>query len=151
CARPTQRRRCARCIARSSNDAAMTSALKVALVGYGKMGREVEGVLRERGHACVPVLVGAPFPKDCKVGVDFTRGDAVEKNVEAALGAGAKYVIGTTGWDAQKEAVRRLVEGARGGVVHAANFSLGVNLFYRVVRDAAALVARLPEYDPYVL
>jgi 4-hydroxy-tetrahydrodipicolinate reductase len=129
----------------------VTSSLKVALVGYGKMGREAEAVLRERGHAGVPVLLGSPFPKDCSVGIDFTRGEDVPRNVQAALVVGAKYVIGTTGWDAQRDAVRQLVEKARGGVVHAANFSLGVNLFYRVVRDAATILARLPDYDPYVL
>jgi len=126
-------------------------ALKVALVGYGKMGREAEAVLRERGHSAVPVLLGSPFPKDCAVGIDFTRGDDVPKNVQAALAAGARYVIGTTGWEKGRDEVQKLVEKHKGGVVHAANFSLGVNLFYRVVRDAAGILARLPDYDPYVL
>lgn len=126
------------------------SALKVALVGYGKMGREAEAVLRERGHSPVPVLLGSPFPAGCAVGIDFTRGDDVPKNVKAALAAGAKYVIGTTGWDESRVEVQKLVDKHRGGVVHAANFSLGVNLFYRVVRDAASILARLPDYDPYV-
>ena len=70
----------------------------------------------------------------------------------AALPPGARYVIGTTGWDAQLADVRaRWSTQAKGGVVHAANFSLGVNLFYKVVRDAAPLFARFPDYDPYVL
>lgn len=127
------------------------NALKVALVGYGKMGREAEAVLRERGHSAVPVLLGSPFPKDCPVGIDFTRGDDVPKNVQAALSAGARYVIGTTGWDESRALVQKLVDKHKGGVVHAANFSLGVNLFYRVVRDAAGILARLPDYDPYIL
>lgn len=126
------------------------NALKVALVGYGKMGREAEAVLRERGHSPVPVLLGSPFPKGCAVGIDFTRGDDVPKNVKAALAAGARYVIGTTGWDESRALVQKLVDKHKGGVVHAANFSLGVNLFYRVVRDAAGILARLPDYDPYV-
>lgn len=124
--------------------------MKVALVGYGKMGREAEAVLRERGHSPVPVLLGSAFPKDCAVGIDFTRGDDVPKNVQAALAAGARYVIGTTGWDESRVEVQKLVDKHKGGVVHAANFSLGVNLFYRVVRDAAGILARLPDYDPYV-
>ena len=129
----------------------MSAALLVAIVGYGKMGREVEGALRERGHSAVPVPRGAPFPQSCAVGIDFTRGEAVPLNVTAALTAGAKYVIGTTGWDGRQDEVRRSVERLQGGVVYAPNFSLGVNLFYRVVRDAAAVLARVPEYDPYVL
>ncbi|HET8645242.1 MAG TPA: 4-hydroxy-tetrahydrodipicolinate reductase, partial [Vicinamibacteria bacterium] len=68
-----------------------------------------------------------------------------------AVQAGSRYVVGTTGWNERMDAVRRLVDEKQGGLVAAANFSVGVNLFYRVVREAAALLARFPEYDPYVL
>jgi 4-hydroxy-tetrahydrodipicolinate reductase len=125
--------------------------MRVALVGTGKMGREVEAVLRERGHDALPVHRGDGFPRDCPVGIDFTRAEAVEANVAAALAAGARYVVGTTGWHDRLDALRGLVEQKGGGLVWAANFSLGVNLFYRIVGDAAALLARFPEYDPYVL
>ncbi len=124
--------------------------MKVALVGHGKMGREVEAVLRERGHEPVVADRGA-FPAGCTVGIDFTRGEAVPANVAVAMSAGARYVVGTTGWPDQLEEVRRVVELSGGGLVHAANFSLGVNLFYRIVREAAARLAPFAEYDPYVL
>jgi 4-hydroxy-tetrahydrodipicolinate reductase len=125
--------------------------VRVAVVGTGKMGREVEAVLRDRGHEALPVHRGDSFPVGCPVGIDFTRADAVPGNVSAALAAGARYVVGTTGWHDRLDEVRRLVEEKRGGLVWAANFSLGVNLFYRIVRDAAVLLARFPEYDPYIL
>ena len=125
--------------------------MRVAVVGLGRMGREVEAVLRERGHEPVPVRRGEPFPAGCPVGVDFTRADAVIGNLRSALAAGARYVVGTTGWDGQQGEARAAVEAAQGGLVHAANFSLGVHLFYRVVRDASRLLARFPDYDPYVL
>lgn len=125
--------------------------MKVAVVGHGKTGREVEAILRERGHEATVRARGADFPAGCVVGIDFTRADAVVANTRAALKAGARYVVGTTGWDAQMDEVRRLVEDAQGGLVHAANFSLGVNLFYRVVRDAARLFAPFGQYDPYIL
>jgi 4-hydroxy-tetrahydrodipicolinate reductase len=124
--------------------------VKVAVVGFGKMGREVEAILRERGHEPTVPARGT-FPGDCPVGIDFTRSDAVLANVKAALLARARYVVGTTGWAAQLDEVRRVVENAGGGLVHAANFSLGVNLFYRIVRDAARHVAPFSEYDPFVL
>jgi 4-hydroxy-tetrahydrodipicolinate reductase len=124
--------------------------MRVAIVGYGRMGREVEAVLRERGHDPVVAARGG-FPPGCPVGIDFTRGASVPDNVARALSGGARYVVGTTGWNDRFDDVRRSVEGARGGLVHAANFSLGVNLYYRIVRPAAALMARFPEYDPYVL
>lgn len=125
--------------------------MRVAVVGYGKMGREVEAVLAERGHDAVITRRGAAFPSGCPVGIDFTRAESVVPNTQAALQAGARYVVGTTGWDAQMDELRRMVEAAKGGLVHAPNFSLGVNLFYKVVRDAARLFARFPDYDPYVL
>ncbi|HEY8152322.1 MAG TPA: 4-hydroxy-tetrahydrodipicolinate reductase [Vicinamibacteria bacterium] len=125
--------------------------MRVAVVGYGKMGREVESVLLERGHDPVIIRQRTSFPVACPVGIDFTRAEAVLANAEASLQAGARYVIGTTGWDAQLPDLKKLVEQTKGGVVHAANFSLGVNLFYKVVRDAARLFARFPDYDPYVL
>jgi 4-hydroxy-tetrahydrodipicolinate reductase len=123
----------------------------VAVVGHGRMGREVEAVLRERGHEPVIVGKGEAFPAGCPVGIDFTRAEAVPANVAKALAAGARYVVGTTGWQHGLDEVREAVRVAGGGVVHAANFSLGVNLFYRIVRTAARLLARFPEYDPYVL
>jgi len=125
--------------------------MKMAVVGAGRMGREVESVLRERGLEPVVVRRGDVFPADCPVGIDFTRPDAVVENVGRALQAGARYVVGTTGWDEHRETVRHLVEAAGSGLVHAANFSLGVNLFYVIVRQAATLLARFPEYGPYVL
>ena len=67
--------------------------MRVAVVGLGRMGREVEAVLRERGHEPVPVRRGEPFPAGCPVGVDFTRADAVIGNLRSALAAGARYVV----------------------------------------------------------
>lgn len=125
--------------------------MRVAVVGLGRMGLEVEAVLRERGHEPVPVGRGEAFPAGCPVGIDFTRAEAVLPNLRAALAAGASYVVGTTGWQAQLDEARAAVASSPAGLVHAANFSLGVNLYYRVVREAARLMARFPEYDPYVL
>jgi 4-hydroxy-tetrahydrodipicolinate reductase len=124
--------------------------MRVAIVGYGKMGREVEAVLRERGHEAVVARRGE-FPSACPVGIDFTRGEAVLDNLERALAVDARYVVGTTGWADRLDEARRRVEAAKGGLVHAPNFSLGVNLYYRIVSSAAALLAAFPDYDPYVL
>jgi 4-hydroxy-tetrahydrodipicolinate reductase len=123
----------------------------VAVVGYGKMGHEVEAVLRERRHEPACIDLGEALPPGCAVGIDFTEPSAVPGNVAAALKAGLRYVVGTTGWAEHEGEVRRTVEAAKGGLVHAANFSLGVNLFYEIVREAAALLSRFPDYDPYVL
>ena len=125
--------------------------MRMAVVGHGKMGREVEAVLRERGHEVVVGTRGHAFPLRCTVGIDFTVPEAVLSNVAAAMTAGARYVVGTTGWHDRYQEVRYLVETAGGGLVHAANFSVGVNLFYRLVRAAALVMAPFPDYDPYIL
>jgi 4-hydroxy-tetrahydrodipicolinate reductase len=125
--------------------------VKVALAGHGQMGREVDAVLRERGHSPVALLRGTGFPADCPVGIDFTGADAVLPNVKRALAAGARYVVGTTGWSADRSDVEALVKAAGGGLVHSANFSVGMNLFYRIVRQTAELMARFDDYDPYLL
>jgi 4-hydroxy-tetrahydrodipicolinate reductase len=125
--------------------------VKVALVGHGKMGHEVEAVLRERGHDLAVVGRDTVLPRDCVVGIDFTRSEAVPGNVEAAMKAGLRYVVGTTGWADRLEDIQRIVTQGGGGLVHAANFSVGVNLFYKIVRDAAATLAKFPDYDPYIL
>ena len=125
--------------------------MRIAVVGYGKMGHEVEAVLRDRGHEPACIDLGEAFPAGCVVGIDFTEPGAVVGNVEAALRAGARYVVGTTGWLEKLPEVGAAVTKAGGGLVHAANFSLGVNLFYRIVRDAAGLLAGFADYDPYVL
>ena len=76
--------------------------MKIAVVGYGKMGHEVETVLRERRHEPACVDMGEPFPAGCVVGIDFTDPGAVVGNVQSALAAGARYVVGTTGWSERR-------------------------------------------------
>lgn len=125
--------------------------MKVALAGHGQMGHEVDAVLRERGHSPVGMLRGTGFPAGCAVGIDFTGPEAVVPNVKRALAAGSRYVVGTTGWDAQKDEVRQLVEDAGGGLVYGSNFSVGMNLFYQIVRQTAEILSRFADYDPYIL
>jgi 4-hydroxy-tetrahydrodipicolinate reductase len=124
--------------------------LRVAVVGHGRMGREVEAMLRERGHQPAVVVRGQGFPPACSVGIDFSTADAVLANARSALQAGARYVVGTTGWSDRAAELRGLVEAGGGGLVYAANFSLGMNLFYRIAREASALLAGFPEYDAWL-
>ena len=89
--------------------------MRIAVVGHGKTGREVEVVLRERGHEPVRVPRGGPYPDSCAVGIDFTTADAVVGNVAAAMSAGSRYVVGTTGWGEHLETVSSTVRRAGGG------------------------------------
>ncbi len=127
--------------------------MRIALVGYGKMGRLIEELAPASGvevDACFdlgqPLVAG-----DYRVAIDFTTPDAVVGNVRRAAALGIHLVVGTTGWTAERETVRKIVDESGIGMVYGANFSIGVNLFFRVAQQAAQLIAPHPEYDPYIV
>jgi 4-hydroxy-tetrahydrodipicolinate reductase len=115
-------------------------------LGRGKTGALVAETARERGHA-VTVWGAAENPegrgltvstlKDVDVVVEFTTPHAVLKNIERCAELRKNIVVGTTGWYGELERVRELVERSGMGLVYAANFSVGVNLFFDIVRAAA--------------
>lgn len=116
--------------------------MDLLLLGYGKMNRLVAEVAGEQGHRVVKTVdAGEPFPSGWAAGlvaVDFSVPSAVAEHVERCMEAGIPMVIGTTGWQEQLPTVRARVEAAAVGVIYGANFSLGVQAFYRVVAMAAA-------------
>ena len=123
--------------------------MNVLILGRGKTGSLVAEVARERGHQ-VRVLGGADNPSASALTVetlapidmviDFTTPTAILGNVEACVRAKKSIVVGTTGWYGEVSRIRRMVEdpGCGIGFLYAANFSLGVNLFFEVARTAAA-------------
>lgn len=137
--------------------------MRVAIVGYGRMGHEVEAVLRERGHEIArivdPVVAGeaaddryaatvtAETLAGCDVAIEFSLPDAVVENTAAYAAAGVPAVIGTTGWLDRLDEVTRSVEGADGALVYGSNFSIGAHLFFRLAAFAGSLVAGVEEYD----
>ncbi len=134
--------------------------MKVALVGYGKMGRVVEELAPARGVDVVerftrerPLLADEETRRvlaDVTALVDFSVPEAVTETVRAAAELKIPLVIGTTGWDDRRDEVRTLVERSGLGVVQAANFSLGVNVFFRIAEQAAKLLAAFDGYDPFI-
>lgn len=88
--------------------------------------------------------------KGADAAIDFSVADTVEKNVRACLLAKVPLVEGTTGWNAQKEKIKGLVESANGSFVFGANFSVGVNLFYRIVSYASELFAKFEDYEVFI-
>ncbi|QYO66891.1 4-hydroxy-tetrahydrodipicolinate reductase [Leptolyngbya sp. 7M] len=134
--------------------------MKIALIGYGKMGRLIETVAAERGHDKVVVVneshAGlaseklAETLKIADVGIDFSSADAVSRNVEACMLAGIPIVEGTTGWHKDREEVEKLVAAHNGAMIYGANFSIGVNLFYRIADYAAELLSKFPEYEAFI-
>jgi len=122
--------------------------MKLALHGYGKMGKAVERVARERGHEVVAVIDREHEAQlnGAEALIDFSQREAVPRAVELACGNGIGLVIGTTGWNAQLEEVRRRVEQGGIGCVYAANFSPGATVTFAMARRAGELFAKLPQY-----
>jgi len=127
--------------------------MKIALIGYGKMGHEIEAIARQQGDTIAQVFdLGSEVTPgalgDVDVCIDFSIPDAVLANVRAAVQAKRDIVIGTTGWYQHLPELKDLVRDS--GLLYSANFSLGVNYFYRIVRRAAELMNGTAEYDPYI-
>jgi 4-hydroxy-tetrahydrodipicolinate reductase len=134
--------------------------IRVALVGYGKMGRVLDETAAERG-----VEVAGRFTRDRPLRadagtrqalsgvtalVDFSVPEAVAATARTAAELSLPLVIGTTGWQDRLDEVREVAARAGIGIVRAANFSLGVNVFYRLVEQAARLLAKVDGYDPFI-
>lgn len=132
--------------------------MKIALVGYGRMGRTVEEVATERGHEIVaridPLLdfteVTFEALSGADVAIEFSVPGAAAANVSALAEAGVDAVVGTTGWHSALDEAARAVRSAGTGLIHAANFSLGVYLFMKLVDRAGRLADALDDYDVHV-
>lgn len=134
--------------------------MKLALIGYGAMGQLVASQARAFGDE-----IGATFTsrdatrtvdevaaslRGHDAAIDFSVGPAVARHAEACARAGVALVEGTTGWKEHEADVRRLVEEHDGALVYGANFSIGVNVFYRIVSQAAKLMAGLDQYEAFI-
>lgn len=125
--------------------------LKLLLVGYGKMGRLVDQVAQEQGlEIAGRVDVDGHGWADADAIVDFTSADALLANFPRYLERRTPVVIGTTGWSAHEARLRADAERAGLGIVAAPNFSIGVNLFELMVREAARLMASHPQYGAWI-
>jgi len=120
--------------------------MKIGLIGLGSMGKAAERVAAERGHEAFGFERGdKPVLEGLDVVIDFSLGEAVEDNVRACAEAGVPVVIGSTGWYDRMDVVREL--GAGIGVLWSANFLIGVNMYFKIVEEAAKLIDRFEEYD----
>ena len=117
--------------------------MKVVLFGYeGKVGRVVAAGLEAAGHEVLGVEVGDPVPEDGDAAVDFTQPDAVVGNVERCLELGLPAVVGTTGWESERDRVDALARERGVAVFVAPNFSVGAVLMMRFAAEAARYLPR---------
>ena len=126
--------------------------MKLAIIGYGKMGRLIEQLAPEHGFTAIVTLdIGDDFAKaaGADVAIEFTAPEAVAGNIEKLAAMKLPVVVGTTGWLKHMDQVRAAVEKNGGALVWSPNFSVGVNVFLRVAREAARLLADEKEYGAW--
>jgi 4-hydroxy-tetrahydrodipicolinate reductase len=137
----------------------MPDRQRLAIVGYGKMGRLVEQLAPEYGFDVALKLdefnnvdragCTAENFQDIDVAIEFSIPHAVVANVEAIAKLGVNMVVGTTGWQQDLERVRTAVEGSGIGLVWSPNFSIGVKIFANIVEKAAELLKNEPEFEAW--
>src|SRR5947209_10132667 len=123
--------------------------MKIAIIGYGKMGRMIERLALEKGIEVGPKLdefnnangegINAANFQGVDVAIEFSTPSTVLANIERLAAVGVNLVIGTTGWHDQVEHVRKIVDQHGIGLVWSPNYSIGVNAFFRIVSEAAKL------------
>jgi 4-hydroxy-tetrahydrodipicolinate reductase len=134
--------------------------MKLALIGFGAMGQLVAAQARTAGDDVGTVVTSKDSELDVEqlaeklrghdAAVDFSIGEVVLRNIEACARARVCLVEGTTGWKQHEAIARQIVNEHSGALVYGANFSIGVNLFYRITKQAAALFAAVEGYAPFI-
>jgi 4-hydroxy-tetrahydrodipicolinate reductase len=131
----------------------MKKNLNIALIGYGKMGREIEKHASAQGHA-IHVIIDREEDwktkeaslKQSDVAIEFTAPQSAPANIERCFSLGVPVVCGTTGWHEELPRIARLCGQKGGTLLHASNFSLGVNIFFELNRKLAAMLAPFDNY-----
>lgn len=128
--------------------------MKIALIGYGKMGKAIEGIAVERGHEIVLRIdadnieaLNKENLQQADVAIEFTNPDSAIKNITQCFDAGIPVVCGTTGWLEQWEKVKSDCENKNATLLYASNFSIGVNLFFELNKKLAQLMSNRTEYQ----
>ena len=128
--------------------------MKIALLGYGKMGKTIEAIALERGHEValkidisnIETLTKQSL-QACDAAIEFSTPTSAVSNMFCCFEAGIPVVCGTTGWYGELEKVRKECRDMNGGLFYASNFSIGVNIFFRINEQLARLMNRYPGYD----
>lgn len=128
--------------------------MRIALIGYGKMGKMIKEVAEQRGHDVVLKInienledFTADNMAQVDVAIEFTAPESAYDNVIKCIDFGVPVVSGSTGWNEKLETAKEYCRQKGGSLLHASNFSIGVNIFFEVNKLLARLMASQPEYD----
>ncbi len=135
----------------------MSRALKIVLIGYGKMGKAIESIALLKGHEIILKIdadnlddLTAANLQQADVAIEFTSPHAAIENIKTCIDAGLPVISGSTGWMDKWETVKNYCEQKNGGLLYASNFSIGVNIFFEINKKLAALMAPHAEYNVIV-
>ncbi len=127
--------------------------MKIALIGYGKMGKEIERIARDRGHSIVSIIdeynlsgFDSPEFKGADVAIEFTTPASAMDNFRKCFAASVPVVAGTTGWLENMPEVTEACEKKGQTFFYASNYSLGVNIFFAVNKYLAKIMNQFPDY-----
>ncbi|MBS1608562.1 MAG: 4-hydroxy-tetrahydrodipicolinate reductase [Bacteroidetes bacterium] len=128
--------------------------MKIALIGYGKMGKTIEEIATQRGHEVVLKIDEnntGDFTKEnvskADVAIEFTNPHSAYQNVKKGLEFGIPIVCGSTGWLENLPEIQKLCQSVKGAFLYASNFSVGVNIFFEINKKLAALMAAHTDYE----
>lgn len=128
--------------------------MRIAIIGYGRMGHEIEAIAIERGHQVVLTIdqntqdnLNAENLSKVDVAIEFTTPETAFDNIKTCLKAGKPIVCGTTGWIDKLGEAKTLAENSNGALFYASNFSIGVNLFFRVNKLLAKHIEKVKGFD----
>lgn len=128
--------------------------MKIGIIGYGRMGKEIEKIALDRGHTVDLIidvdtkhLFTSEHLSKLDVAIDFSIPSAAVDNIHTCLEAGLPLVVGTTGWHDKLEDVKKACEDKNGSVLHGSNFSVGVNIFFEINKRLAEIMNKFPDYN----
>ena len=135
--------------------------MNIAIIGYGKMGKEIERLAAAKGMKVVSIIdregSGAPYSeinaesmKGVDVCIDFTHPDSALGNIRKIASHSKNMVIGTTGWYGDIHKAEEAVNKSNVGMIWSGNFSIGVNMFFRIIENAAGMMDNFDAYDAFV-
>jgi 4-hydroxy-tetrahydrodipicolinate reductase len=131
--------------------------MRIALIGYGKMGKAIDAIALQRGHEVV-LRIGIENLEDfttenlksADIAIEFTGPESAFENIQHCMNAGVSVVSGSTGWLSRYQEAVNLSKQTQTGFLYASNFSLGVNLFFALNTYLAKLMAPYPNYTPSI-
>jgi len=124
--------------------------MRILLLGYGKMGKTIEKIAIERGHEIVgriDVDNRTNIPTNADVAIEFSQPEGAFENVRFCLENNIPVVCGTTGWLEKKAEIEKLTKSCNGTFFYASNYSIGVNIFFKLNESLGKLMNNLPQYD----